>query len=88
MPATYCEVALPVPLHSLFTYAIPDRLAGLIVTGTRVLVPFRNRAMTGVVVEASSRLRTMGWRRTRKRPVTFRIGDDSRRTSSFTLTGS
>jgi primosomal protein N' len=55
MPVTYCEVALPVPLRSLFSYAIPDRFAGLIVTGTRVLVPFRNRAMTGVVVEASSR---------------------------------
>jgi primosomal protein N' (replication factor Y) (superfamily II helicase) len=55
MSATHCEVALPIPLRSLFTYAIPDRLAGLIATGTRVLVPFRNRAMTGVVVEASSR---------------------------------
>ena len=55
MPATYCEVALPVPLRSLFTYAIPDRLAGSICAGSRVLVPFRNRAMTGVVVEVSTR---------------------------------
>jgi len=50
MPATYCEVALPIPLRSLFTYAIPERLAGSICAGSRVLVPFRNRAMTGVVV--------------------------------------
>jgi primosomal protein N' (replication factor Y) len=55
MPSTYCEVALPVPLRSLFTYAIPDRLAGTIYAGSRVLVPFRNRAMTGVVVEVSTR---------------------------------
>ena len=55
MSANYCEVALPVPLRSLFTYAIPDRLAGSICAGSRVLVPFRNRAMAGVVVELSSR---------------------------------
>ncbi len=55
MPANYCEVALPVPLRLAFTYAIPDRLAGSIFAGSRVLVPFRNRAMTGVVVEVSSR---------------------------------
>jgi primosomal protein N' (replication factor Y) (superfamily II helicase) len=55
MSATYCEVALPVPLRSLFTYAIPDRLAGSICAGSRVLVPFRNRVMTGVVVEVSTR---------------------------------
>ena len=55
MPATYCEVALPVPLRSLFTYAIPDRLISSVCAGSRVLVPFRNRAMTGVVVEVSTR---------------------------------
>jgi primosomal protein N' (replication factor Y) len=55
MPPTYCEVALPVPLRSLFTYEVPERLAGSICAGSRVLVPFRNRAMAGVVVEASVR---------------------------------
>jgi primosomal protein N' (replication factor Y) len=55
MSATYCEVALPVPLRSVFTYVIPDRLAGSIFVGSRVLVPFRNRGATGVVVEVSSR---------------------------------
>ena len=55
MSLTYCEVALPVPLRSLFTYEIPERLAGSVCAGSRVLVPFRNRAMTGVVVEASVR---------------------------------
>ena len=55
MAATYCEVALPVPLRSLFTYAIPERLAGSIFVGGRVVVPFRHRAMTGVVVDVSNR---------------------------------
>jgi primosomal protein N' (replication factor Y) len=55
MAPTYCEVALPVPLRSLFTYEIPERLAGTVCEGSRVIVPFRNRAMTGVVVEASVR---------------------------------
>ena len=55
MPAVYCEVALPVPLRSLFTYEIPARLAGSVCVGSRVVVPFRNRAMTGVVVEAGGR---------------------------------
>jgi primosomal protein N' (replication factor Y) (superfamily II helicase) len=53
MAPTYCEVALPVPLRSLFTYEIPERLAGSVCAGSRVVVPFRNRAMTGVLVEAS-----------------------------------
>ena len=55
MPPTYCEVALPVPLRSLFTYEIPERVAGSVCVGSRVLVPFRNRAMTGVVAEVSVR---------------------------------
>ncbi len=55
MSPTYCEVALAVPLRSLFTYEIPERLAGSVCVGSRVVVPFRNRAMTGVVVEASVR---------------------------------
>ncbi len=55
MPPTYCEVALPVPLRSLFTYEIPVHLAGSVCVGSRVLVPFRNRAMTGVVVNDSVR---------------------------------
>jgi primosomal protein N' (replication factor Y) len=55
MPPSYCEVALPVPLRSLFTYEIPERLRGSVSAGSRVLVPFRNRAMTGVVVDACVR---------------------------------
>jgi len=45
-----CEVALPLPLRTTFTYRVPDPLDKSIVTGARVVVPFRNRAMLGVVL--------------------------------------
>ncbi|MGA8368076.1 MAG: primosomal protein N', partial [Candidatus Acidiferrales bacterium] len=48
MAARYCEVALPVPLRSTFTYAVPAALDGEALVGRRVVVPFRNRAMIGV----------------------------------------
>ena len=53
--AGICEVALPVPLRTTFTYAVPDALDELVVPGARVVVPFRNRAMVGVVLERANR---------------------------------
>lgn len=47
----FCNVALPVPLRTTFTYAIPEALRGTLQPGSRVLVPFRKKAMVGVVVE-------------------------------------
>ncbi len=55
MGSRYCEVALAVPLRSTFTYAIPAPLADAVVPGNRVVVPLRNRAMVGVVLELSER---------------------------------
>jgi primosomal protein N' (replication factor Y) len=46
-----CNVALPVPLRTTFTYAVPDSLSESVQPGSRVLVPFRNKSMIGVVVE-------------------------------------
>ena len=48
----YCEVALPVPLDRTFTYAIgegqrPQR-------GTRVIAPFRNEKLIGIVMSLTS----------------------------------
>jgi len=43
----YCDVAVPVPLDRVFTYAVGDRVP---VVGARVLVPFRNEKLAGVVV--------------------------------------
>jgi primosomal protein N' (replication factor Y) len=45
-----CEVALPVPLRTTFTYGVPEELDELVVPGARVLVPFRHRALVGVVL--------------------------------------
>jgi primosomal protein N' (replication factor Y) len=46
MPA-YCDVAVPVPLDRVFTYAVGETAP---VAGARVLVPFRNEKLAGVVV--------------------------------------
>src|SRR5690242_16073631 len=45
-----CEVALPLPLRTTFTYRVPDALDPAVLPGARVVVPFRNRAMLGVVL--------------------------------------
>jgi primosomal protein N' (replication factor Y) len=49
----YCEVALTMPLRTTFTYGVPAALEDLVVPGCRVVVPFRNRAMVGVVLAVS-----------------------------------
>jgi primosomal protein N' (replication factor Y) len=50
MPA-YCEVALPVPLDRTFTYAIRD--GQMPQRGARVIVPFRNEKLIGIVTALS-----------------------------------
>ena len=49
----FCDVAVPVPLDMAFTYRIPENASPVI--GGRVLVPFRQHRMTGIVVEAHDR---------------------------------
>ncbi|HEY6385658.1 MAG TPA: DEAD/DEAH box helicase, partial [Candidatus Acidoferrum sp.] len=51
MSSAFCNVALPVPLRTTFTYAVPEGLRGTLQPGTRVLVPFRKKSMVGVVVD-------------------------------------
>ncbi len=46
MPA-FCDVALPVPLDRSFTYSLGEFTPSI---GARVLVPFRNEKLAGVVV--------------------------------------
>jgi primosomal protein N' (replication factor Y) len=46
MPS-YCEVALPVPLDRTFTYAVPQGQQPT--RGARVIVPFRNEKLIGVI---------------------------------------
>ncbi len=51
--AEFCDVALPVPLDMAFTYRVSAEAAPVV--GGRVLVPFRQRRMTGIVVELHDR---------------------------------
>jgi primosomal protein N' (replication factor Y) len=49
--ALYCDVALPVPLDQVFTYAVNGAVAGDgPAVGARVLVPFSGQKLMGVVV--------------------------------------
>src|ERR1700681_4167286 len=49
----FCDVALAVPLDIVFTYAVPPGMEPVV--GGRVLVPFRQQRMSGIVVELHDR---------------------------------
>jgi primosomal protein N' (replication factor Y) len=49
----YCDVALPVPLDMVFTYRVAGDAAPVV--GGRVLVPFRQQRLTGIVVDLHDR---------------------------------
>jgi len=51
--AEYCDVAVPLPLDMVFTYRVPADAAPVV--GGRVLVPFRQQRLTGIVVELHDR---------------------------------
>jgi primosomal protein N' (replication factor Y) (superfamily II helicase) len=51
MSLPFCNVALPVPLRTAFTYAVPSALREFVQPGSRVLVPFRKKSLVGVAVE-------------------------------------
>src|ERR1700730_14141424 len=52
MPA-FCDVAVPVPVDAVFTYRIPTGVQPVV--GGRVLVPFRQQRMSGVITELHDR---------------------------------
>jgi primosomal protein N' (replication factor Y) (superfamily II helicase) len=49
----FCDVAVPVPLDMVFTYRVPADTAAVV--GGRVLVPFRQQRVTGIVMELHDR---------------------------------
>src|SRR5437868_9686058 len=49
----FCDVALPVPLDTVFTYAVSCEMQPVV--GGRVLVPFRHRRLSGIVTELHDR---------------------------------
>jgi len=50
----YCDVSLPVPIDTAFTYRLPETLRRRVQPGCRVLVPFGSRKLTGVVLATHS----------------------------------
>ncbi len=50
----FCDVAVPVPLDATFTYSIPEELPEPCVGG-RVIVPFREKRLCGIVTEVHDR---------------------------------
>src|ERR1700688_4408289 len=55
MNRTFCNVALAVPLRTTFTYAVPEQLRAAVQPGVRVLAPFRQKSLVGVVVDLPER---------------------------------
>jgi primosomal protein N' (replication factor Y) len=53
----FCDVALPVPLDTAFSYHVPDGMEPTV--GGRVLVPFRQQRMSGIVVDLHNRKPTV-----------------------------
>jgi len=53
MPRNCCqtiEVAVPLPVHTAYTYRVPESLRAGIAPGVRVLVPLGRRRVTGYVI--------------------------------------
>ncbi len=49
-PGDFADVAVPLPINQLFTYAVPEPLSARVRPGWRVVVPFGNRTLTGIAV--------------------------------------
>ena len=62
MKERYCNIALPVPLRTTFTYFVPESLREQVQPGSRVLVPFRKKSLVGVAVEMQRMLYETGRR--------------------------
>src|SRR5271165_3325705 len=50
----FCDVAVPVPLDAVFTYRIPENSPEPCIGG-RVIVPFREKRLSGIVTELHDR---------------------------------
>jgi primosomal protein N' (replication factor Y) len=57
----YAEVVLGLPLTKIFTYVIPEPKRSLVEVGSRVLVPFQRREITGFVVGLKSKQKREGY---------------------------
>ena len=53
----FVEVALPVPIRKTFTYKLPEEFAQAVKVGSRILVPFGKRTLTGYAVGFTTELK-------------------------------
>ena len=53
----FCDVAVPVPLHMVLTYRVPEGAAPA--SGSRVIVTFRQQRLAGVITELHDRAPTV-----------------------------
>lgn len=51
---SFVQVVLPVPLHRTFEYSVETNTLGNYKVGCRVLVPFGNKQLVGVVIDTSN----------------------------------
>jgi primosomal protein N' (replication factor Y) (superfamily II helicase) len=58
----YCDVSLPVPLDQPFTYSLPDTLRHRVRVGSRLIVPFGTRKLTGVILRCHDEPPAVGTR--------------------------
>jgi primosomal protein N' (replication factor Y) len=54
-PFSLVDVAVPYPVDRLFTYRVPESLRGRVQPGSRVIVPFGPRRVTGYAIAARTR---------------------------------
>jgi primosomal protein N' (replication factor Y) len=54
----YADVLLGLPLSQTFTYIIPEPYQSLAQVGSRVLVPFQKRSLTGFIIKLRMRRKT------------------------------
>lgn len=58
MSISRIAVALPLPIHKVFTYSLPSYLRTENIIGCRVLVPFGKQVLTGVIVDEAADMNT------------------------------
>ena len=63
---TFADIALPVPLDAVFTYRVGDHVP---VVGGRVLVPFREKRLVGIVTELHDRDPLVGTKPIEIKPI-------------------
>jgi primosomal protein N' (replication factor Y) (superfamily II helicase) len=57
-PWAHVEISVALPVHGTFTYEVPEPLLPFIMIGKRVLVPFKQRQVTGYIMGPTTSIPT------------------------------